>query len=369
MTDEIKKEVKGSRHVDWRILASLMIVGIAAFGIGMGTLAYFSDTETSTGNVVQAGTIDLKLSRGEGWVDFDIVLINLSDIKPGQDRIVTKYLKVTANPSNVWMRIKNMTCDTGIITDAESEADPENNINDLDTQIYYDLKVCIGDDCRVIYSFDEQDLETLSSLESKWIPLWQNLDPGVMVTINQSFHFNEEAGNEYQGDRCTFSEEFSAYQLGSPGPTGNTLSMENKDSNWIAIDDGMNGTLMYNSAGDEFEYTFEAHGLDAGIEYCLIYYADPWPGDGETHSTGALIATFTAVGGDIASTSGSVNLDMDLPDIDDDNYPSGAKIWLIPCSDYSEDTPGNPGYMTGWHQAKYLFENNPVLIHYEDTDA
>lgn len=52
---------------------------------------------------------------------------------------------------------------------------------------------------------------------------------------------------------------------------------------------------------------------------------------------------------------------MDLPHSDDENYPDGAKIWLVPSSDY-----GNTGVI-GWNPAKYLFEHD--LITYDDTDV
>lgn len=48
-----------------RILVSLMVVAIAsAVGI-TATRAYFSDTETSTGNTFTAGTLDLKVDGGD----------------------------------------------------------------------------------------------------------------------------------------------------------------------------------------------------------------------------------------------------------------------------------------------------------------
>ncbi|MCX6737609.1 MAG: SipW-dependent-type signal peptide-containing protein [Candidatus Parcubacteria bacterium] len=46
-----------------RILISLSVIGIvAAFAIG-GTVAYFSDTETSAGNILVAGSLDLKVDH------------------------------------------------------------------------------------------------------------------------------------------------------------------------------------------------------------------------------------------------------------------------------------------------------------------
>ena len=44
-----------------RILVSLSIIGVAAAVAVGATLAYFGDTETSTGNTITAGSLDLKI--------------------------------------------------------------------------------------------------------------------------------------------------------------------------------------------------------------------------------------------------------------------------------------------------------------------
>ncbi|MCH8741870.1 hypothetical protein IH779_03130, partial [Patescibacteria group bacterium] len=41
-----------------KILISISIIGIAAAVAVGGTIAFFNDTETSTGNIFVAGTID-----------------------------------------------------------------------------------------------------------------------------------------------------------------------------------------------------------------------------------------------------------------------------------------------------------------------
>jgi len=368
-------------------LAVLALVGAGVFGL---TRAYFSDTATVTGNTISAGTIDLTVTGESETLPF-----SLGDMKPGYEEVVIKKIVVTSNPSNVWMRLKDFVRSTGEVNEAECKAelgiyhpdwntkctDIPNEHNDLDNQIYYDLSVCIDSNdngtCdgyleEAIYSFDEKDLETLASLGGKWIPLKMDLAPNIPLLVMQSFHFNEEAGNEYQGDLLTFNEEFAAYQQEATSPTGNILFMENKDPNtWQAIADGINGKLAYNSAGETFDYTFEAAGLVDG-NYSLIYYADcdanGWPGDGVAHNTGALIAKFTVSGGTgiIAPTSGSVELGTDLPNSGDYNSPAGAKIWLVLSSDYSATVAGNQGHMTGWHPTQYLFENDPTLINYEN---
>lgn len=62
-----------------KILASLaMIAVISSTAVG-ATQAYFSDTETSTGNTLAAGTLDLKVNDA----DSPVVVLSYSDMKPG----------------------------------------------------------------------------------------------------------------------------------------------------------------------------------------------------------------------------------------------------------------------------------------------
>ncbi len=62
-----------------KILVSLsMISAVAAIAIG-GTVAYFSDIETSTGNTFTAGTLDLNLDGG----NVNVVKFTLANLKPG----------------------------------------------------------------------------------------------------------------------------------------------------------------------------------------------------------------------------------------------------------------------------------------------
>lgn len=69
-----------------KILVSLSIIGVVA-GIAIGgTIAYFSDTETSAGNTFSAGTLDLKIrDQNEGYGHGVVGTWTASDIKPGDE--------------------------------------------------------------------------------------------------------------------------------------------------------------------------------------------------------------------------------------------------------------------------------------------
>jgi len=62
-----------------KILISLMTIALVSALIGGGVFAYFSDVETSTGNVFTAGTLDLNLDGG----NTNVVKFTVSNVKPG----------------------------------------------------------------------------------------------------------------------------------------------------------------------------------------------------------------------------------------------------------------------------------------------
>ncbi len=148
---------------------------------------------------------------------------------------------------------------------------------------------------------------------------------------------------------------------GPNGPAGNSnvghLNLYEKDANWEIVEDGANGKMKYNLSGTEFEFVFNGHGLEADTDYCLIYYPDPWPGRGLI-----CLGCATSNGGGNVHIQGSVNTG-DLPAEDyDDNYPDGAKIWLV----LADDVDCDDQEMTDWNPTEYLFEGD--LIKFDDTD-
>ena len=164
------------------------------------------------------------------------------------------------------------------------------------------------------------------------------------------------------------------------------MILENKDSSWACKDDEIVGFLRYNCSGKEFmsflsiEYDFIGINLEGETKYSLIYYADKcpretkWGGD----NPGFVIDTDESKYNGGLELSGSVDLDMDLPHEDDENYihynyggnpdyyahTHGAKIWLVLTDDLtnSKELP-----LIVWNPDDYLFKTD--LIWYEDTDS
>ncbi len=156
-------------------------------------------------------------------------------------------------------------------------------------------------------------------------------------------------------DGRTLPVKFRIEQHAEPA----VLLLYEKDSNWNIVEGGASGVLAYCPSGPTFDYFFDGGGLQADTEYNLIYYADPWPGN----NPGALIASGMADGSGNIQLAGSIDLGMDLPQWPDENLADGAKIWLVPSSDYNLGTNA----MTGWNTTEYLFEDR--LITYDDTDV
>ena len=124
------------------------------------------------------------------------------------------------------------------------------------------------------------------------------------------------------------------------------------------------GKLVYNLWGKKFEFAFEGRLLEPHTDYTLIYYPDPYPGDGLICLDSGTSNWYGRLLLHNKVETGS------LPRPYDKNYnpisPSGAvgaKIWLV----LSDDVNCGSQTMLDWNPAEYLFEYN--LINFEDIDG
>ena len=124
-----------------RILASLMVIGVAAAVAGGSTLALFNDTETSQSNVFTAGAIDLKIDWNESYNGVDMgsqnltdnpgSIFNLGDVKPGDEGEATISLHVFDNPGYIWMRLQPTMDDDNGNSEPELEVDDPDDPQDM----------------------------------------------------------------------------------------------------------------------------------------------------------------------------------------------------------------------------------------------
>ncbi|OHB16925.1 MAG: hypothetical protein A2605_00460 [Candidatus Zambryskibacteria bacterium RIFOXYD1_FULL_39_35] len=114
----------------------LALVGVLVWG---ATGAFFSDTETSTGNTFTAGAIDLKVDSlstyngesyatttwGQNTPGVDITserFFDFADIKPGDSGLTRVSLHVINNDAYVCAEVLNLTSDDNTQTEPESTA-------------------------------------------------------------------------------------------------------------------------------------------------------------------------------------------------------------------------------------------------------
>lgn len=200
--------------------------------------------------------------------------------------------------------------------------------------------------------------------------------------LAKSYSFNAIAGNEFEQcydleNRSNTTAPIAFTTTTTPDGVGvetsywSSVELSSKDSSWDVTPD-MKATLTYELISSAFNYELEATGLTASTNYSLIYYADKpdrfveWGGN----NPGARIVEVTSdIDGEIFVT-GSASV-IDLPSLNDANIGEydycveddyllchGAKVWLVPSTDYASP-------MTAWNPSTYLFETD--LIAYGQT--
>lgn len=375
----------------------ITVVSIAAIG---ATGAFFSDTETSTGNTFTAGAIDLKIDStgtyngqpvaSSSWQLKDLdptsdKFFNFGDIKPGDVGENTISLHVINNDAYVCAAVSNLTNYENGQTEPEAAVDATTGVNEGELQQTMVWKVWRDDGAGGGVAGDNIQNGTEQTLASGHpangvLPVYDSttgtgaLLGGTTAYLGISWSLPSASGNETQTDSMTGDVSFSVVQsrnnagfvCGQPQSEPRRLVLENETmvgDPWTPITgDGKQGVLTWTGDGPTFNYTLSATGLPATTSYSLIYYADPFPGN----NPGALIGTGTTDGSGNLSFAGNPDLGIDLPTAPDTNIAahSGAKIWLIPSANYDASTKS----VTPWApNDNWLFEGN-VYINYNDTN-
>jgi len=359
------------------LISGGIIAAVAAIIIG-GTVAYFSDTETSEGNTLVAGTLDLVVDiDGNIQNPLEDPIFNSSDIKPGDSGEKTLSLHVDNDACGyveVILTDDNENDCTEPEMDAESDCVPQGD-GELNDNIIWTLWDDEGDQsgwqCGETPACGNDPKEGNNELDGEYenVLLSGNLNQDFSEPFGElpasnvlyygiSWSLPGTVGNEVQSDSLTARLVIKAEQKRNQYPTGcpgSLLTLENKDSQWVITGgDGINGVMRFNPAGSTFDFSFAGTAPEKGVNYSLIYYKNDWPGNGSLLLGSGMSDPSTGA----VSFNGSVDLGTDLPAAGDPN--SGAKIWLVLSNDFSVSE------MTGWNPDKYLFETQ--LIQYDDTD-
>jgi predicted ribosomally synthesized peptide with SipW-like signal peptide len=235
-------ERRNNKEMDKKILVSMMVIGLVATLAGAGLYAYFSDTETSTNNVFQAGILNIEIAdNNEGWYDGTPVSaswMSPSGWGPG-DSFTTDYVRLrnvgTIDAKYIYLTFRDLVDANG--------AQPESEWSGKD-----DISNKI-----VLVSINERDSDgvwTLTTFDTAtaniWLKYWGVAEKGYITLndlvyvansggtshktglylytaggypylrvggeayIQMTFKLMEDTNNYYQGDTSTFNVDFTA---------------------------------------------------------------------------------------------------------------------------------------------------------------
>jgi len=179
------------------LLASLLV---AAFAIGGGLIAYFTDTETSNLNKLDAATFDLKL---DGQDDPNVpVYINVADVVPGSNNLSSP---ATVNVQNVgtvagaaYLEIVNVVNAPG--TTPDNEPTPDNG------ELGNATTLTVKDGATVIAT------GTVNSLPGTSYELGAIAASGSKA-LTVTYEVPTSAGNEINDDSVTFGVRVTLNQI------------------------------------------------------------------------------------------------------------------------------------------------------------
>jgi predicted ribosomally synthesized peptide with SipW-like signal peptide len=207
-----------------KILLSLSVIAaVAAIAIG-GTVAYFSDTDTSTGNTFTAGTLDLKVG---GQDDPRVAVVTISNIQPGWGGEYWWKLKNTGSlPGIVSIEI------TPIINYENGQNEPEALVDSTSGDLEGELGAKIWvDKVHLLWTWNKVTRLNAGSPNG---PQWWNkslndlggntlyapagndlgiLEPGEEVDFYLKLSLPETVGNEIQSDSVSFDIVFHLDQV------------------------------------------------------------------------------------------------------------------------------------------------------------
>lgn len=199
---------------------TLMVLGVLMLALLIGGLyGYFDDTETSTGNVFTAGTLNLVPStNGTGPVGKYTVTaggdgingnVVFDRIAPGDNGTITWTLTNTGNIDGTLSMVSAVTFGEGVITEPESTVPGNNGGGNGDLDQYVGVKLqrdgtYILGDAGTWGSF--ANLQATLNAES------QSLVAGGTITYVFTWNIDSSVGNIIQGDTANIDITFALAQ-------------------------------------------------------------------------------------------------------------------------------------------------------------
>lgn len=193
-----------------KIALCLVLIGLAAALVGAGTFAYFSDTETSSGNTFTAGSLDLEIQNPDGtWVNDPNVDLGWSaavnNLKPGDVEYIEIPVRNIGTVAGV-PDFKFMITENSPGTNPEPEGTPD--LANLADAVWVEY-LCLHGDGTSCYLYQGP----LAGLNGVNIRAHQVLQPGgAPERWAMYLSLPPTVGNEVMGDYVNFDIEFSLTQ-------------------------------------------------------------------------------------------------------------------------------------------------------------
>jgi predicted ribosomally synthesized peptide with SipW-like signal peptide len=261
-----------------KALAALGTVGVASAGAGLGTTAYFNDTENFANNQLTAGSLDLKVDWEEHYSDWSDDEGNLDDDDASNDLDIrmsdpgsTNYtpLPDPANPM-IWVADD----DLGAFMDNTSvEAYPDTDGSNDGVQDSFGENG-VGDFCTA-GADNPSDLDPANSLRSnnddtvdddgnaKPIISIDDVKPGDFGELTLSFHLCDNPGYVWLNGRPVTAAENGVTEpeadSDDSGPTDESYDVKNGDSAQDILDsevellDEIQTTWWYDDGDNVFQ--------------------------------------------------------------------------------------------------------------------
>lgn len=193
-----------------RLLVGLIIIGIAAAGAGAGTMAWFSDTEQSADNTINAGTLDLDAPTG-GSVTFQSIAPNETVPTTGGNISISVDYPRTGN--QVDPIIANLSINTS--HPANEPSNPLHNTTKKSADQF--AKELLVENASVNVNGNQvKDLTGYTTLRDLSGTSLNNVSglvhPGDTISLDLAFRFNKTAGNAFQADGVNMTVKFVGTQ-------------------------------------------------------------------------------------------------------------------------------------------------------------
>lgn len=204
------------------VLASILMIGIVAMAVGAGTLAYFSDVETSSGNTFTAGTLDLSLTENTP------LPFNVTNTYPGDSGSGTVNLTNGGSLSGLLDVKVNNTVNTESSGSTEYEADGDSGELGANAEMAIWLDVdqsgsITSGDIGLNSSAATYDPTTglqYDTMDNYNGDVWNDIRTMTSSDVdvfNVTWNVPTSTGNDIQGDSVSFDVYFQLRQSGAGG--------------------------------------------------------------------------------------------------------------------------------------------------------